>query len=205
VRLVDHEASTFQQAKMTRNGRPADRQSICNLTDGAPTRDEELDYGAPVGITQRVEGITSKFNRVHDTMVTNELPYAGPEAVWSILTDGSGYSNWDSGVERVEGRIAPGETIKVFSKVNPGRAFPVKMTEFEPGRRMVWSGGMPLGLFKGVRTLRLSRQASGTTKFDVREEYSGPLLSVMWRTIPDLDPSFRQFASGLKTAAETSH
>lgn len=130
---------------------------------------------------------------------------ASPEAVWSILTDGSGYPNWDSGVERVEGRIAPGETIKVFSKVNPGRAFPVKVTEFEPGRRMVWSGGMPLGLFKGVRTFRLSRQARGGTQFDVREEYSGPLLSVMWRTIPDLDPSFKQFASGLKTAAEMAH
>ena len=70
---------------------------------------------------------------------------------------------------------------------------------------MVWSGGMPLGLFKGVRALRLSRQASGGTQFDVREEYSCPLLSVMWRTTPDLGPSFKQFASGLKTAAEMAH
>jgi uncharacterized protein YndB with AHSA1/START domain len=66
---------------------------------------------------------------------------AAPEVVWAILTDAPGYSKWDSGVERVEGRIAPGEKITVVSKANPGRAFPVKVSEFEPGRRMVWSAG----------------------------------------------------------------
>src|SRR5437660_12200907 len=88
---------------------------------------------------------------------------APPEAVWAILTDAPGLSRWDSGIERVEGRIAPGETIKVFVKVNPGRAFPVKVIEFEPGQRMVWSGGMPLGLFKGARTYTLA-QATGRSR-----------------------------------------
>jgi hypothetical protein len=128
---------------------------------------------------------------------------AKPEAIWAILTDGTNYSGWDSGVERVEGRIAAGETIKVYVKVNPGRAFPVKVIEFEPGRRMVWSGGMPLGLFKGVRTYTLSPQGAGTTKFNMREEYTGPLLPMIWRSIPDLGPSFTQFATGLKQRAET--
>ena len=104
----------------------------------------------------------------------------------------------------MEGNIAPGETIKVFVKVNPGRAFPVKVTEFIPGQKMVWSGGMPLGLFKGVRTYTLSPQAGGVTKFTMREEYTGPLLPMIWRSIPDLGPSFQQFASGLKSRAERS-
>ena len=77
---------------------------------------------------------------------------SSPDVIWAILTDAPGYQAWDSGVERVDGRIAPGEKITVRSKANPGRAFPVMVTEFEPGRRMTWSGGMPLGLFKGVRT-----------------------------------------------------
>ena len=129
---------------------------------------------------------------------------ATPDAIWAILTDAPNLSNWDSGVERVEGNIAPGETIKVFVKVNPGRAFPVKVTEFIPGQKMVWSGGMPLGLFKGVRTYTLSPQAGGVTKFTMREEYTGPLLPMIWRSIPDLGPSFQQFASGLKSRAERS-
>jgi hypothetical protein len=38
---------------------------------------------------------------------------AGPDTIWAILIDAPGYSAWDSGVERVEGRIAPGEKIRV--------------------------------------------------------------------------------------------
>jgi hypothetical protein len=128
---------------------------------------------------------------------------ASPPAIWSILTDAASYPRWDSGVERVEGKIALGETIKVFVKVNPGRAFPVKVIEFTPGQRMVWLGGMPLGLFKGVRTYTLSPQGNDRTKFTMREEYTGPLTPMIWRSIPDLGPSFTQFANGLKQRAET--
>ena len=127
---------------------------------------------------------------------------AAPDTIWAILTDGAAFPSWDSGVDRVEGQIAPGETIKVSVKANPGRTFPVKVTEFKPGQRMVWSGGMPLGLFKGVRTYTLSPQGNGTTTFTMREEYTGPMLPMIWRSIPDLGPSFTQFANGLKQRAE---
>jgi hypothetical protein len=126
---------------------------------------------------------------------------ATPEAVWAVLTDGGGYADWDSGVVRVEGRIAPQEKIKVVSEANPKRAFPVTVSEFSPGERMVWSGGMPLGLFRGVRTFTLTRREGGT-RFAMREEYTGPLLPVIWRSMPDLQPSFEQFAHGLKARAE---
>ena len=61
---------------------------------------------------------------------------------------------------------------------------------------------MPLGLFKGVRTFSLEPQDGGGTRFHMREEYTGPLLPVIWRTMPDLGPSFQQFARGLKARAE---
>jgi hypothetical protein len=127
---------------------------------------------------------------------------ARPEAIWAILTDGPGYAAWDSGVQRVEGTIAPGETIKVRSEVSPARAFPVKVTEFVPGERMAWTGGMPLGLFTGMRTFTLTRVGNGATRFSMHEEFTGPLVPLMWRTMPDLGPSFQQFARGLKARAE---
>jgi hypothetical protein len=127
---------------------------------------------------------------------------ASPETIWAILTDAPGYQAWDSGIERVDGRIAPGEKITVRSRANPGRAFPVRVTEFTPGERMVWSGGMPLGLFRGVRTFVLAPGSDGSTRFGMREEYSGPLLPLIWRSMPDLGPSFRQFANGLRQRAE---
>lgn len=128
---------------------------------------------------------------------------ASPETIWKVLTDAPGYAQWDSGVERVEGQIAKGATIKVFSKVSPGRAFPVKVAELTPYSRMVWSGGMPLGLFKGVRTFTLAPQDDGTIKFNMREEFSGPMLNMIWSSMPDLAPSFEQFAKGLKAKAES--
>jgi hypothetical protein len=127
---------------------------------------------------------------------------ASPDAIWAVLTDAPGYQSWDSGMVRVEGTIAPGEKITVVSKANPGRTFPVKVTEFVPGERMTWSGGMPLGLFKGVRTFRLAPGSDGSTRFTMREEYTGPLLPMIWRSMPDLGPSFRQFANGLKQHAD---
>jgi hypothetical protein len=135
----------------------------------------------------------------YDAAATIDAP---PEAVWAILTDAPAYAQWDSGVQKVDGRIAPGEKIKVVSEANPGRAFPVKVTAFEPSRSMVWSGGMPLGLFKGVRTFTLAPEGEAT-RFTMREEYSGPLLPMIWRSMPDLGPSFEQFARGLKARAET--
>jgi uncharacterized protein YndB with AHSA1/START domain len=126
---------------------------------------------------------------------------APPDAVWSVLTDGAGWSGWDSGVDGVDGRIALGETITIRSKAAPGRAFPVKVVTFDAPRTLVFSGGMPLGLFKGVRTYRLT-PSEGGTRFEMREEYGGPLLGLMWRSMPDLGPSFEQFATGLKGRVE---
>ena len=126
---------------------------------------------------------------------------ARPEAIWTVLTDAPGYADWDSGVVRVEGTIAPQEKIKVISEANPKRAFGVQVTEFAPGEQMTWSGGMPLGLFKGVRTFRLAPE-DGATRFTMREQYTGPMLPLIWRSMPDLGPSFEQFARGLKARAE---
>jgi hypothetical protein len=128
---------------------------------------------------------------------------ATPEAVWRVLLDGRSYTSWDSGVVALEGEIALGERLKVTSEANPGRAFPVRVTEVVPARSMRWSGGMPLGLFKGERTFTLSSGASGETDFKLREEYTGPLLGLIWRSMPDLGPSFDKFAKGLKQRAET--
>ncbi len=128
---------------------------------------------------------------------------ATPAAIWSILIDAPRYPEWDPGMERIEGRIASGEKIKVYSKVNPGRTFPVTVSTLLPEQRMVWTGGMPLGLFKGERTFTLTPAGDKQTTFSMREEFSGPLLPLIGRSIPDLTASFEAFADGLKQRAES--
>jgi hypothetical protein len=127
-----------------------------------------------------------------------------PEAVWAVLSDGPSWPSWDSGVDAVEGRIAMNETIKISSQAAPGRAFPVRVTQFTPPESMRFSGGMPLGLFRGVRSYEVSEGGEGQVTFRMREEYSGPLLPLIWRSMPDLGPSFQQFADGLKQRVEAA-
>lgn len=97
---------------------------------------------------------------------------ASAAAVWAVLIDGASWPKWDSGVDAVEGRIAMGETLKIRSQAAPGRAFPVKVTLFDPPARLRFSGGMPLGLFRGVRTYEVSGDADGQIAFRMREELS---------------------------------
>lgn len=127
---------------------------------------------------------------------------AGPDRVWSILTDAARLEGGELGITRIEGHIAAGGRIKVWSEAAPGRGFALRVGSFDPPWRMTWEGGMPLGLFKGVRTFTLAPNEGGI-RFRMRETFSGLLAPILFKTMPDLNPSFRRFASGLKTLAET--
>jgi hypothetical protein len=127
---------------------------------------------------------------------------ATPEQVWAVLIDAPAWPDWDSGVDGVDGTIALGERITIRSKAAPGRTFPVKVTILHPPKQLQFSGGMPLGLFRGVRTYDLTSTPAGTG-FHMREEYTGPMLGLIWKSIPDLGPSFDTFAHGLKKRAES--
>jgi hypothetical protein len=68
--------------------------------------------------------------------------------------------------------------------------------------RMTWTGGMPLGLFRGVRTFTVTGDGDHASTFRMREVFSGPLLGMVSRRMPDLAPSFEKFADGLKSRCE---
>ena len=127
---------------------------------------------------------------------------AGQQTVWSLLTDAGSYFDWNPAVLGIEGRIGPGEQIKLTSIVNPDRQFKLTVSEFEPPSHMVWSDGMPLGLFKGVRTYSVTANDDGTSEFSMEEVYSGLMAPLITKSIPDMTDSFEQFADGLKAAAE---
>jgi hypothetical protein len=137
------------------------------------------------------------------SFATRTTIHATPDAIWRLLADAPGYPDWNTTVSHVEGRIALGEKVTVHVKVAPGRAFPVRVVAFESPDRMVWSGGMPLGLFKGERTYQLRPFGSGGVEFAMQEVYTGLLAPLITRSIPDLQPAFDEFAACLKARAET--
>ena len=127
---------------------------------------------------------------------------ASAERVWSVLIATDKWPEWDPSCERIEGTPALGSKLKAFSKLSPGRGFAVKVSELSPNSKMTWSGGMPLGLFKGERTFVLTRVEDELTEFTVREVFSGPMLALIGGSIPDMTEAFDGFVEGLKTRAE---
>lgn len=127
---------------------------------------------------------------------------ATPERIWSILTDAPRYPAWNPTVDKVDGRIALGERIALHVKLSSGRAFPVTVSAFDPPRRMVWRGGMPLGLFVGERVFDLTPRTDGVVDFSMREQFTGLLAPLIGRTLPDMQPAFDEFAAALKREAE---
>jgi hypothetical protein len=126
----------------------------------------------------------------------------GAEQVWQVLVDVGSWRDWDSGVDRVDGVVALGRELVVLPSVSHGNRTRWTVTEIRPGEAMRWQRGLPLGAFTAERTFRLDPQADGSTEFVVREQGSGPLTALAMRSVPDLNPSFRQFVAGLKARAE---
>ena len=127
---------------------------------------------------------------------------AHPDKVWEVLTDTERYPEWDPYCEKIEGQVALGNKIKAFSRLAPGRGFKVKVVELDSARRMTWRGGAPLGLFRGVRTFTLEHTADGNTAFTLREVFSGPMLKLVAKSLPDMSEAFEAFAAGLKQRCE---
>lgn len=125
---------------------------------------------------------------------------AKPETIWSIITDAPKYPEWEPNVKQIEGTIALGETVTAHVK-SADRPFPAKVTGFTPNKKMTWTGGMPFGLFKGVRTFTLTPKGDSIA-FTLREEFSGPMLFMIKGSIPDQTQDFQNFVAGLKQRAE---
>jgi hypothetical protein len=127
---------------------------------------------------------------------------ASAEEVWRRLIAVGSWRDWDSGVDRVEGRVALGERLTLYATMIRSRPLVVTVTEIRPREVMRWRGDLPLGLAVIERTYHLDAQGDGTTVLTVREDHTGPLAGLLDRTTPDLNPSFRQFCAGLQALAE---
>jgi hypothetical protein len=129
---------------------------------------------------------------------------AKSEAIWAILTDGPGYANWNPEISRIVGRIAIGEKIKAHVVLHGGKIQPVsvRVTSLEPPLRMVWTGGLPFGLFTGQRTFSLTPREGGIVEFTLHLRFSGLLSPLIAKSLGDRQPDIDAFAAGLKTWAE---
>lgn len=126
---------------------------------------------------------------------------APAEQIWAVLTDSGALTGGKFGILKIEGDIRAGGKLKLWSEADPKRAFALKVALFDAPREMQWHGGMPLGLFRGVRRFTLTPNQTGC-EFHMREEFSGLMSGLITRSMPDLQPLFDRFGDALKSVAE---
>ncbi len=126
---------------------------------------------------------------------------ATPERVWEILSSADRLVALSAGITRLDGQIGPDGRLALVSDVAPKRVFRLKVAVFEPNVRMAWHGGMPFGLFSGKRQFLLSANGD-LTDLEIREEFTGLMAGMIWRSMPDLQPSFDRLIDAIKLAAE---
>jgi hypothetical protein len=125
---------------------------------------------------------------------------SSPGRLWRLLTDASDFPRWNSTVTAIDGRIRDGERIRIHV---PGtdRSFTPRISNVVPDGRMTWTGGFA-PFFKGIRTFELIPQPGGSTTFIMQEHFSGLMLPLVGRAMPDLGPVFERYAADLKREAE---
>ena len=146
-----------------------------------------------MGITQ-ARGAFSLFCRV-EVMV-----HARAASVWALLTDAPGFPRWNSTVTRIEGEIREGGRLRVHV---PGtsQVFTPRVSDLVPNEHMTWTGGIS-PLFKGVRTFELRSRPDGATQFTMAERFSGLMIPLVGRAMPDFRPIFARYAEDLRREAE---
>jgi hypothetical protein len=128
---------------------------------------------------------------------------AKADKIWALLTNSAEYPRWNSTVTSIEGQIALGQKIQLRVPIAPKRVFKLRVSEIDPGKRMVWQDGAP-PMFKGVRTFTLSPLGNGAIQFSMVEVFSGLMLPMIAGSLPDFAPSFERYAADLKRAAEAN-
>jgi len=134
---------------------------------------------------------------------TGSMISAPPERVWAVLIDAAGYRDWNPEIIGIDGAFALGARITAHVRLGDGavRVVPQRVVEFEPPRRMVWQGGLPLGLFVGRRTFTVTPVADGV-EFHMHLRMSGPLSPMILKSVGDRQPDIDRFSAALKRRAE---
>lgn len=126
--------------------------------------------------TIATSGTVERATRIEiDTHI--DLPHSAKE-VWTVLADLDAYPEWNPYHVRAEGDVIPGSKIEVEIRKPNGNQVVLrpKIMEAEPGRSLVWGGGIK-GLFRGVHRFDLERVSDTCTRLYHTEVFSGLFVS----------------------------
>ena len=91
-----------------------------------------------------------------------------PEQVWGVLTNFSGFPNWNPFVRRASGTVKQGERIEVYLQPPDGPGMTIKptLTEVVPNRELRWLGHTVIpGLFDGEHIFTIEALEADGVRF----------------------------------------
>ena len=126
--------------------------------------------------------------------------------VWAILTDLSGFAEWNPFIRQAEGKIKEGEqlSIRIEPPGGKGMTFKPTVTLVDPLRGFRWLGRFVVpGLFDGEHIFEMTAMADGLIRFVQRENFSGLLVPLLWSSMAaSTKKGFEAMNGALKTRSE---
>jgi hypothetical protein len=132
-----------------------------------------------------------------EATVTRELKTtieidASADAIWTVLTDFSRYSEWNPFIRSIRGKAKQGEQLEIFiqSPGGNGMTFRPVILALQPEHELRWMGRLILpGVFDGEHQFQIEPIGERRTRLIHREVFSGLLVPLLWR---NLDTQTRQ-------------
>jgi hypothetical protein len=113
---------------------------------------------------------------------TETLIDAPAERVWAAMTDFASFPSWNPFMRAAEGRLEPGEQLKIRLQLDHGlkMTFRPRVTVVKPNRELRWLAtlGRP-GVFDVDRAFQIEPRDGGV-RFVMSEECTGWLTPVMF-------------------------
>lgn len=138
--------------------------------------------------------------------LTSEITInAGPDAVWSVLTDFDSYPEWNPFIVSIAGAKNVGGRLVVNIRPPGSRSMTFKpvVIAFEPEKEFRWKGKLLIkGLFDGEHRFKLKDNHDGTTQFQQGEDFSGLLVGMTGKTLDQTHQGFVLMNEALKKRCE---
>lgn len=174
------------------------------------------DYGANMGLRRwllggtvaGVVGIFGSLYALHEDSTVNAdvLIDRPPAAVWKLVSEGAGYSNWNPFITRIDGDFKEGATIRiVLGAGTDSMVFKPTVLLVRPERDLCWRGSVWVrGVFDGTHCIRLTAAANGT-HLEQTETFSGLLAGRLTRdVIKETRREFQAMNTAIKRHVEAN-
>jgi hypothetical protein len=128
---------------------------------------------------------------------------APPERVWAVLTDFSSYPDWNPFIQKIEGNVAVGETLKAEMHalhMDSPMSFSPEILVVDEHKELRWLGRLLLpGIFDGEHFFQITKTETGSRMMN-GENFRGILLLAF--DMDDFVPSFDAANVTLKKRVE---